>query len=143
MRVLNKEIPNQLVGNIGLFYICYELSKRYWNCLPTTRNARGVDLVIYDQDAKNHFTIQIKALRKRNPVPFGNKRPQLIADFVIIVRNVFDKPEVFIMKSEEVNKRIAEKEMQGKYSYWLQYKDYEGYKERWDIIEESKRGFKR
>ncbi|MEM2994323.1 MAG: hypothetical protein QXP41_06145, partial [Candidatus Nitrosocaldus sp.] len=81
------------------------------------------------------------ALRKRNPVPFGNKRPQLIADFVIIVRNVFDKPEVFIMKSEEVDKRIEKKEMQGKYSYWLQYKDYEGYKERWDIIEESKKRF--
>jgi hypothetical protein len=29
---------NQLTGNIGLYYICYELSKRGWNALPTSRN---------------------------------------------------------------------------------------------------------
>jgi len=28
---------NQLVGNVGLYYICYELSKRDWNVLPTSR----------------------------------------------------------------------------------------------------------
>ncbi len=80
----------------GLFYICYELSRRGWNCLPATRNAKGVDIVIYSQDAKKSYTIQVKALRDRNAVPFGSN-PQIIADFVIIVRNVLNKPEVFIM----------------------------------------------
>jgi hypothetical protein len=40
---------NQLVGNIGLYYICYELSRLGWNVLPTSRNARGIDLVIYSR----------------------------------------------------------------------------------------------
>ena len=33
---------NQLVGNVGLYYICYELSRLGWNVLPTSRNARGI-----------------------------------------------------------------------------------------------------
>ena len=124
----------QLIGNIGLFFTCYELSRRGWNCLPTTRNAKGVDLVIYSQDAKKSFTIQIKALSKKTPVPFGNN-PQLIAEFVIVVRNVFaERPEIFIMNSHEVKERLHRGEKDGKISYWLQPKDYEDFKDNWDII---------
>lgn len=51
-------ISNQLIGNIGLYYVCYELSKRGWNALPTSRNTRGIDIVIYSQDAVRKYTIQ-------------------------------------------------------------------------------------
>ena len=53
------KLPNQLVGNIGLFYVCYVLSREGWNCLPTSRNAKGIDLVIYSQDANKMHTIQV------------------------------------------------------------------------------------
>lgn len=36
----------QTVGNIGLFYVCYRLSRLGWNVMPTSRNARGVDIVL-------------------------------------------------------------------------------------------------
>ncbi|MGE5661673.1 MAG: hypothetical protein ACM3X1_05445 [Ignavibacteriales bacterium] len=52
------KIANQLVGNVGLYYLCFELSKREWNVLPTSRNARGVDIVIYSQNASIKYTIQ-------------------------------------------------------------------------------------
>jgi hypothetical protein len=48
------KISNQLVGNLGLYYTCYELSKRGWNAMPTSRNARGVVIIIYSQDAKRN-----------------------------------------------------------------------------------------
>jgi hypothetical protein len=35
-----ERIPKQVIGNTGLHYICYELSKRGWNVLPISRNAR-------------------------------------------------------------------------------------------------------
>jgi len=127
---------NQLVGNIGLFYICYELSKRGWNCLPTTRNAKGVDLIIYSQNAKKHFTIQVKSLSRRNPVPFGAS-PKLIADFVVIVRNVFKNPEVFIMPSKEVQNRLHKGQKNGRISYWLQPASYENFKDKWELIGEG------
>jgi len=82
------KISNQLAGNIGLYYICYELSKRGWNALPTSRNARGTDIVIYSQDAVRKYTIQVKSLSKKAPVPSGNKLDNLYEDYLIICRNV-------------------------------------------------------
>ena len=128
---------NQLTGNIGLFYVSYVLSKRGWNCLPTTRNAKGPDLVIYSQDAKRSFTVQVKALTKKSPVPFGSK-PTLISDFVFIVVNVLsEKPDLFIMSSKEVKRRLHRGEKEGKVSYWLQPKQYEDFKDKWKIIDEG------
>jgi hypothetical protein len=40
-------LPNQAVGNVGLYYVCYRLSCLGWNVMPTARNARGVDILIY------------------------------------------------------------------------------------------------
>jgi len=43
-----KKFPNTVIGNTGLYYICYELSKRGWTVLLTSRDTRGVDLVKYN-----------------------------------------------------------------------------------------------
>jgi hypothetical protein len=76
---------------LGRYYIFYELSKRGWNALPTSRNARGIDIIIiYSQHAVRKYTIQVKGLSKRAPVPLGNKFDNLYADYLIICRNVFE-----------------------------------------------------
>jgi len=135
-----KEIGNykkskQIVGNVGLYYVCYELSKRGWNVLPTSRNAKGVDVVIYNQKATQTHTIQVKALSEKDPVPFGSNLDNLVAEYVIICRKVFvEKPEMFIIKSNEVKEDIHKREKDNKISYWLQPKDYEKYKDKWDTI---------
>jgi len=33
----------------------------YWNALPTSGNARGIDIIIYSQDAVRKYAIQAKA----------------------------------------------------------------------------------
>ena len=76
---------------MGRYYIFYELSKRDWNALPTSRNASGIDIIIiYSQDAVRKYTIQVKGLSKRAPVPLGNKFDNLYVDYLIICRNVFE-----------------------------------------------------
>lgn len=131
------KVSNQVVGNIGLYYTCYELLKRGWNVLPTSRNARGIDVVIYSQDAKRTHTIQIKSLSKRNPVPLGSNLDNLIAEYLIVCRKVFDeKPEIFIAKISEIRNSINKETKNGKRSYWLQQKDYENFKS-WEIIGEG------
>jgi len=136
---MNKEKKNkpskQLVGNVGLYYVCYELSKRGWNALPTSRNARGVDLVIYSQDAIRTHTIQIKSLSKKDPVPLGSNLDNLIAEYLIICRKVFDeKPEIFIAKIDGIGDLIHEGIKGGRKSYWFQPRDYEDFKDEWDMI---------
>jgi hypothetical protein len=122
------KISNQLVGNMGLYYICYELSKRGWNALPTSRNARGIDIVIYSQDAVRKYTVQVKALSKRAPVPLGNKLDNLYVDYLIICRNILKQPEIFITKTTDITTSIHKGEKDGRFSYWLQPKDYETFK---------------
>lgn len=128
-------LSNQLVGNIGLYYVCYELSRRGWNALPTSRNAKGVDVVIYNESASRKYTIQVKGLTKHNPAPFGSSLDGMIADFVVICVGVLDeKPQTYIATKEEVMSRMHEGVKDGKRSYWLQPKGYESFKDRWDKI---------
>ena len=128
------KISNQLVGNMGLYYICYELSKRGWNALPTSRNARGIDIMIYSQDAVRKYTIQVKALSKIAPVPLGSKLDNLYADYLIICGNVLKQPEIFVTKIANIMSSIHKGEKDGRFSYWLQPKDFERFKDNWDVI---------
>ena len=61
----------QITGNIGLYYTCYRLSKMGWNVMPTSRNARGIDIIAYNREGTKFIGIQVKTLSKRNPVPLG------------------------------------------------------------------------
>jgi hypothetical protein len=128
---------NQVVGNVGLFYVCYRLSRLGWNVMPTARNAKGIDVLIYSQDAKRKLTVQVKALSQSNPVPLGNKLDGLFGDYFIVCRNVaLDAPECFVLTPAEVCELAHKGEKEGKVSYWLQPKHYAAteFRERWERI---------
>ena len=127
-------ISNQVIGNIGLYYICYELCKRGWNVVPTSRNARGFDIVIYSQDGVRKHTIQAKSLSRRSPVPLGSSSDSLFADYLIICRNISKNPELFITSTNKIKVDIHKGEKDGRISYWLQPKHYEMYKDNWNEI---------
>lgn len=135
--VQGTKLNQQVVSNIGLYYVCYRLSRLDWNVMPTARNARGVDIVAYNNDASRTLTIQAKALSKRDPVPLGAKLDHLFADFVIVCRHVVrPDPECFILTPKEVKLLARRGERAGKVSYWLQPRDYEGsdFKEKWPRV---------
>ena len=131
---------NQTVGNIGLYYCCYKLSELGWNVLPTSRNARGIDIVAYAPDDKQYLKIQVKTLSKRSPVPLGENPRYSMADFVMICRLGSDgePPSIFIMTPQAVDKArhegSAAKSKSGKKSYWLQPSGYENSKNKWDLL---------
>ncbi len=129
---MNK-LPKQIVGNIGLYYTCCELSKRGWNVMITSRNARGPDIIIYSQSAERFHTIQVKSLRGRNPVSIS-KNP--ISEYIIICRRVLDlQPEIFIAMVDEIRSKIKEHVNEaGEKSCWLEMPDYETFEGRWDKL---------
>ena len=115
-----ESLVSQVVGNVGLFYVCYRLSKWGWNVMPTARNARGIDIVIYSQDASRTHTIQVKTLSKRHPVPLSGTLDRLLGDFFVICRNVVtDSPERFVQRPDEVRARANRGEQEGRVSDWL------------------------
>lgn len=127
----------QTVGNIGLFYVCYRLSRMGWNVMPTARNAKGIDILIYSQDASQKRTVQVKTLSKGSPVPLSNKLDHLFADFVVVCRHVIrETPECFVLTPAEIRKLVHRGEKNGKVSYWLQPRDYatDEFREKWERI---------
>jgi hypothetical protein len=126
----------QVTGNAGMYFVAYRLSQLDWNVMPTSRNARGVDLLIYDADAQVKKAIQVKALSKRNNVPLGKSKDNLMGDFWIIVIDVATKPFCFILTPEEVQQYARRFEKEGKTSFFLQAGQYDKpeFREAWDRI---------
>lgn len=129
----------QTVGNIGLYYVCYRLSRLGWNVMPTARNARGIDLVAYSQDASRMLAIQVKTLSKRAPVPLGANLEGLFGQFLVICAGAAsDDPRCFVLTPGEACERahrgVSPKD--GKASFWLQPKGYETieFADAWDRI---------
>jgi hypothetical protein len=127
----------QTVGNVGMYYVCYRLSLRGWNVMPTSRNARGIDVLIYSQDGSITHTIQVKTLSNFIPVPLGRTLAHLTAHWVIVCAGVaLGEPKCFILTPTEVVE-LTHKGVRGKkVSYWLQPKAYNDpqYADRWDRI---------
>lgn len=127
----------QTTGNIGLFYVCFRLSRMGWNVLPTSRNAWGPDVLIYSQDAKQRHCIQVKSLSKRAPAGLGTSLEKLVEDFVVVCIDVA-KPDVnpvcFVLNAEEA-KNLAYRDKCGG-QHWLQPTAYDSdeFRERWDRI---------
>ena len=127
-------IAPQIVGNAGLFYVCHQLSLLGWNTLPTSRNAKGVDLICYNSDCSRKIAVQVKSLSKRNPVPLGKSLDSIIGDVWVIVNNLASTPTAFVMFPDEVRERAHPAAKDGKASYWLQPKSYDcdDFREAWD-----------
>lgn len=131
------KVLTQTIGNIGLYYVCYRFSLFGWNVMPTSRNAKGVDILIFSQDASRKISIQVKTLSKRNPVPLGASLNNLVADYVVVcVRNYPDEPVCYVMTTTEVKESAHRGERNGRINYWLQRPAYENdaYKEKWERI---------
>ncbi len=127
----------QITGNIGLYYVCYRLSRIGWNVMPTSRNARGIDIIAYSTDSPQRVvTVQVKALSKRNPVPVGTRLDKIMGDFWVIVIDVLQEPSAFVMKPLEVKEGVHRGEKEGRVSYWLQPAAYDNgdFREKWGRI---------
>jgi hypothetical protein len=115
---------HQVTGNIGLYYACFQLSRMGWNAMPTSRNARGVDIIAYNSDCSRMITLQVKTLSRKNPVPLGTSLDRVMGDFWIIVNEVAKEPKSYIMLPQEVKDLAHRGEKEGRISFWLQPSAY-------------------
>ena len=92
------KLPTQIVGNIGLYYVCFKLSKLGWNVVPTSAGTIGVDVVCFSRDARRKHAIQVKSLRKRPAVPLGKSLDKIMGDYWVIVNSLdTGKPRTYIL----------------------------------------------
>ncbi|MCM3566236.1 hypothetical protein [Hydrogenophaga intermedia] len=126
----------QITGNVGLYYCCYRLSLMGWNVMPTARNARGVDVIAYDQVASRMISIQVKALSARAAVPLGTSLDKVMGQYWVILNRVATAPTAFILEPAEVKALAKCNVKDGKSTYWLDPPKYERdeFREAWRRI---------
>ena len=118
----------QIVGNTGMYYVCYQLSLMGWNVMPTARNARGVDVIAYNLDSGKYRSIQVKTLSYRNQIPLGRSINKILADYwIIVVLSDSEAPSVYILSQKEMESiQIYQRtNKKGEVSFWLLTSAYE------------------
>ena len=123
-------INNQTIGNIGLYHTCCHLSMYGWNVMPTSRNAKGPDIVIYSQTGDIRWHIQIKTRTEKNTISLDN----LLADyFIICVRVYRDGPtlDCFVLSQNDVQNSAHKCRRKGKLCYDISPKVYSRFKAQW------------
>ena len=115
----------QITGNVGLYYCCYRLSLLGWNVLPTTRNARGVDIIAYNADASRFISVQVKTLSKRSAAPLGANLDKIIGDYWIVINKAVSAPTAYILLPSEVKELATRNEKDGRISFWLDAPKYD------------------
>ena len=133
------KIPTQIVGNIGLYYVCYRLSQMGWVVMPTIKNARGVDIMAMTEDTKTTITIQVKTLGGINNVFIGSSKDKVIGDYWVVVTDALDDGKVMahVLYPKEVKKMAEGRKTKGKPIYWLPKSAYFGnddYLDAWERI---------
>ncbi len=131
---MEKKLPQRLVRNAGVFYVCHRLSRMGWSAQPSMRYAKGPNVVIDSEDEKRTWRLKVRSLSKRAPVPLG-KDPYIDADWVIVCTKArTDSPRCYVLASDEVGE-LANRDKRGD-SYWIEIAQYdtEEFAERWDRI---------
>ncbi|MHC2364151.1 hypothetical protein [Rhizobium leguminosarum] len=72
---------SQVTGNAALYYAAWQLSRKGWNVMLTSRNAKGSDLFCSNDNETIMFGVQSKGLTKRDPVGLGASLANLRSDW--------------------------------------------------------------
>ncbi|MGI0524002.1 hypothetical protein [Rhizobium giardinii] len=120
----------QVTGNAALHYAAWQLSRRGWNVMLTSRNSKGSDLFCANDAETILFGVQSKGLTKRDPVGLGSNLANLRSDWwIITIKAKTEAPVCFIMTLEEVKTLCHHsdpaKSRNGSISIWLQPSGYD------------------
>jgi len=108
------QIKKEFKGNIGLFLVCAELSKRNLIVMPTSRNTKGYDLVVLEPKANKSIAIQVKCTDKKD-FPILNShwcnykmkiKEKILADFIFVDISNVEEPRYFVLTKMQIRNTI-------------------------------------
>ena len=93
--------------------------------MPTARNAKGVDVIGYNNDG-HAFTVQVKTLTRRNAIPLSGNGSHLMADYFVVVLLEGKLEGEYVWTREEMrNANISTfKGKDGKGQLWFEAKNW-------------------
>jgi hypothetical protein len=108
------EIKREFKGNIGMFLVCAELSKHNLTAMPTSKNMKGYDIVVFNPGTNVGLGLQVKCSDRVKKdgwlivpsVQWSNYTDKIdeaiIADFVLVDITDTIKPEYYIINMEDM-----------------------------------------
>ena len=82
-----KRADGQVTGLAGELFVAAELLKRGIQTSITFGNAKAIDLLAHNPETGRNFTIQVKAIRKKNVFPIAHSKIYPAHVYVFVVLN--------------------------------------------------------
>jgi len=133
----------QLTGMLGVYLVAAELSRRGLIASPTSRSARGADILVTDQNCKHACSLQVKTNGKNASFWLLNAhaKEMVVPTHLYVLVNVRkDEDEFFVVPSQEIASRM-DVVTQGKSTWYSIYRErIKEFQDRWDLAGEASQG---
>jgi len=133
----------QLTGMLGVYLVAAELSRRGLIASPTSRSARGADILVTDQNCKHACSLQVKTNGKNASFWLLNAHAkEMVAPthLYVLVNVRKDEDEFFVVPSQEIASRM-DVVTQGKSTWYSIYRErIKEFQDRWDLAGEASQG---
>jgi len=132
-------LDRNAVGMIGVYLVAAELSHRGFIVSPTSRSARGADLLVTDQKCRKAWSVQVKTNAKVRDT-WSVKAPVFNSDshvYVFVSLKGDSRPEYKVVRSSVVATRLRGSETPSKWCYFHRSDGPTGPDEGWDLFGES------
>ena len=129
----------QLTGMTGVYMVAAELTRRGFIASPTSRSARGADILVADQNCKHACSLQVKTNGKSASFWLLNPHAKDMVSpshLYVLVNLIKDKHEFFIVPSRVVAHRM-DIAKQGKSTWYsISRENVKEFKDNWDLLGE-------
>jgi hypothetical protein len=131
----------QMTGMLGTYLAAAELTQKGLVVSVTSRNARGADLLVTDQEYKRTWSIQVKTNRKPTTFWLLSKDYKELASgthiYLFINLRGDNRPDYYVVPSRIVAKHGTTTPERSSGSIWHSFwrRDAERYREAWSTFE--------
>lgn len=128
---------NQLTGMQGVYLVAAELSGHGFIAAPTSRSARGADILVTDPDCKSSFSVQVKTNAASTPWWLLNQHAKdMVSDSHVYVLVILKKQgtEFFVVPSRVVSEKMCTEKHGSATWFSIEYKDVLPFKDHWEIF---------
>ena len=127
----------QLTGMVGVYIVATELTRQGFIACTTSRNARGADILVTDQNCRHACSLQVKTNAKNASFWLLNPHAkEMVASthFYVFVNAVEDKPEFFVVPSRVVARKMVVDKQRKSTWYSIYRKEVKEFKDKWGLL---------
>ena len=129
---------HKVSGNIGLYYVCYQLSVHDWRVLVSKRNMSCPNHGRCWKVRGQVVSFQTTNQREKGPIQFDGGHEKITEDFLIsVVNSDTGKPEVYVFTADEARDNMEPSGRLGRHFIEVPVYDTEAFRGRWDKLEDK------